>query len=95
MDLKLIERRLLGLFGSKLFNFNILKAHDVAMTAESDMAFAALRSLVLRVGLINFIKVGLHNDGTVKLHFHLRSIDGHGLLIPLPNWLEMTLLGSD
>ena len=65
MDLKLARWKLLRLFGSKLFNLDILEAHDVSVTTKSDMAFTALRSLMLRLGLIDVIEVGLHYNRAI------------------------------
>ena len=65
------------------------------MTTKSDVAFTALRSLMLRLGLIDFIEVGLHYNRAIKLHFYVSTIDCHYLFIPLTNRLEMTFLGSD
>ncbi len=63
------------------------------MAAECEVAFPALRSVMLRVGLVNLIEIRLKNHYPIELHFDLGAIHGDNLLVPLAYRLLMILFG--
>ena len=63
------------------------------MAAEANMASPALGALVLGLFLVQFVEIGVQDDGSVQFNLHERSVDGDFLMVPFTNRLEVTALG--
>ena len=69
----------------KLRNAQVLQTNHVPVPRKTDLPLPPLRSLVIRMGLVQLIEIRVENAHPVQLHRDPRPAHRDPLLIPLPD----------
>jgi hypothetical protein len=64
------------------------------MPAKTNMSTPTLSSLMLRLGLIDFVQICIKNLSAVKFHFNKRAINCYLLAVPFTNGLRCPRLAA-